>query len=179
MIEGRNTACEVRAARPGDALPIAAVNVASWQKAYQGLLADAYLADLAVDDRIRHWEGLMGSLADDHLLVAEVGSSVVGYAHVGPSRDAEATPGTGELYSLYLHPDTWGTGIGRAIHDAALARLKEDGFALATVWVLGTNLRARRFYTRQGWWPVAGVRTQEFGGREVTDDRYGRTLPVD
>jgi ribosomal protein S18 acetylase RimI-like enzyme len=178
MVEASKMVCEVRYARLEDARSIAAVNVAAWQKAYRGLLARHYLDGLSEDDRTRHWRRLIGSLSDEHLLVAEAGSSVVGYAHVGPTRDTDAAPCTGELFSLYVSPDTWGIGVGRAIHDAALARLGAHGFTLATLfatlWVLSTNTRARRFYERQGWGRMDGVRTQQFDGETVIDDRYRR-----
>jgi GNAT superfamily N-acetyltransferase len=168
----------IRATAPDDARPIAAVEVATWQRAYRGLLDADYLASLSVGDRAVHWQGVIDDRSDDHLLVAVVASSVVGYAHLGPSRVPDDQASTGELYSLYLHPDHWGTGRGRAVHGAALARLGEDGFDAARLWMLSTNDRARRFYARLGWSAVAGVRTQWFGGSAVIDDRLGRRLPT-
>jgi ribosomal protein S18 acetylase RimI-like enzyme len=178
MDQGPHGVFRIRAAVPDDAETVAAVHVAAWQEAYRGLLADGYLASLSVDGRARHWDGVIAGLSRDFLLVAEVGPTVVGYSHVGPNRDIDAAPHTGELYSLYLHPDWWGAGFGRAVHDAALVRLAENGYGLATLWMLRTNQRARRFYERQGWSQVAGVRTQEFDGQVVTDDRFNRPLSL-
>jgi GNAT superfamily N-acetyltransferase len=173
-----NAELRIRAADLDDVRPIAAVHVASWRQAYRGLLPDEYLAGLSVDGLVRHWDSVIERLSDDQLLVAEVDLLVVGFVHAGPCRDADTGPCTAELYSLYLQPDAWGVGIGRAIHDAALARLTEDGCDFATLWMLGTNDRARRFYLQQGWSQVAGVRTQQFGEHVVVDDRFGRSLPV-
>jgi ribosomal protein S18 acetylase RimI-like enzyme len=84
------------------------------------------------------------------LYVAANGDRIVGYAGVGPERDPAAPPHTGELYALFVHPDHWGTGAGRALTDAALADLRDAGCVTVWLWVLEDNVRARRFYTRYG-----------------------------
>jgi ribosomal protein S18 acetylase RimI-like enzyme len=166
--------------------------VASWQVAFAGLLPDRFLADLSVDRRTDDWSSWIGGPPTHHVLVVETAGGVgavdaddavdaggiVGFAHAGPSRDSDAPPGTGELYTLYLLADAWDLGLGTLLHDAVLARLSADGNDTVTLWVLGTNTRARRFYRRHGWRQVAGERTQEFGGSVVTDYRYGRPLPT-
>ncbi len=172
-----DTPC-VRAARPEDAPAVAAVQVASWRHAYRGLLTDRYLAGLSEVESTDRWATVIGARSADQVVVVEVGPAVVGYARVGPSRDDDARPDTGELYSLYLDPRRWGTGAGRVLHDGALDVLATSGFTSATLWVLGTNARARAFYHRRGWVQVAGLRTQVFDGRVVTDFRYGRPLPA-
>jgi ribosomal protein S18 acetylase RimI-like enzyme len=167
----------IRPAGTDDARDMAAVQVTSWRRAYRGLLDEGYLAGLSSDQLTDHWERVIDRLpATEHLLVVETGGSVVGYAHTGPSRGADAAPETGELYSLYVSPDHWDLGVGRAIHDAGLKAMVDDGYRQATLWMLGTNDRARRFYGRQGWTTVAGRRTQEFGGQTVVDERLGRPL---
>jgi len=167
----------LRPARPGDAGAIAAVHVAAWQVAYHGLLPGGYLATLSVEERAAEWAPRLRDPAAGHVLVAEVDGRVVGFAHVGAaSGDADTPPYTGELFTLYLHPTEWGRGIGRGLLGVALDALAADGYRRATLWMLSTNERARRFYLRQGWSPIDGERTQEFGGQVVTDHRFGRTL---
>jgi ribosomal protein S18 acetylase RimI-like enzyme len=167
----------IRTAATDDARDIATVHVASWRHAYRGLLDEGYLTGLSTDELSDRWERLIDGLPPtEHLLVVETGGSVVGYAHIGPSRGADAAPRTGELYSLYVGPDHWDVGAGRAVHDAGLEAMAGDGHLWARLWMLGTNDRARRFYRRQGWTTVTGRRTQEFGGRTVIDERLGRSL---
>ena len=74
-------------------------------------------------------------------------ATVLGFASVGPSRDER---GIGELYALYVDPEHWSTGAGRALMTRAEARLVTE-YAEATLWVLEDNPRARRFYERAGW----------------------------
>jgi GNAT superfamily N-acetyltransferase len=182
----------VRPARPGDARAIATVHVASWQQAFAGLLPDRFLADLSVDRRTDDWSSWIDGPPTHHVLVVEReapdagdgdahahAGDIVGLAHAGPSRDHDASSGTGELYTIYLLADTWGLGLGTVLQDAILTRLSADGCDAVTLWVLGTNTRARRFYQRRGWRQDAGERTQEFGGSVVTDYRYVRPLSAD
>ncbi len=84
-------------------------------------------------------------------LVAEDEGGIYGWARVGRSRDPDAGDEVGELWGLYLHPDHWKRGLGRELHDAALAELRRQGFTRATLWVLDSNAPARRFFERQGW----------------------------
>ena len=69
----------------------------------------------------------------------------------GPSEDADAGERTGELYAIYLDPDRIGTGPGRRLSEHAVEDLRSRGFDTATLWVLETNERARRFYEAAGW----------------------------
>jgi ribosomal protein S18 acetylase RimI-like enzyme len=80
--------------------------------------------------------------------VVEGGLGVVGYAGVGSERGGAAL--AGELYALYVRPDAWGTGAGRALTDAAVGDLREAGCDTVSLWVLEANNRARAFYRRYG-----------------------------
>ena len=142
----------IRVAVPADARPIAEIHVRSWQAAYRGQLTDDYLDGLSVDDRLeQHRHSLEQPLAEWRTWVAEDGGDAAGFAVTGPSQDADAGDRTGEVYAIYLVPDRVGTGAGRALLEHAVGDLRERGFEAATLWVLETNERARRFYERAGW----------------------------
>jgi GNAT superfamily N-acetyltransferase len=53
--------------------------------------------------------------------------------------------------SLFVVPEKWGSGVGGALLDAALAALAEQGSTAAELDVMADNLRARRFYESRGW----------------------------
>jgi len=55
------------------------------------------------------------------------------------------------LDGLYVLPEWWGRGVGRALHDEVLERLRAVGCERCHLWVLEHNDRARRFYERLGW----------------------------
>jgi GNAT superfamily N-acetyltransferase len=55
------------------------------------------------------------------------------------------------LRQLYVLPAHWGSGVGTALLERGLARMRERGAARAKLWTLKGNNRGRRFYERHGW----------------------------
>jgi putative acetyltransferase len=66
------------------------------------------------------------------------------------------------LDGLYVLPDWWGRGVGRALHDEVLARQRAGGSTACNLWVLEHNDRARRFYERLGWHENGSTRVVPF-----------------
>ncbi|HKT02743.1 MAG TPA: GNAT family N-acetyltransferase [Rugosimonospora sp.] len=56
-----------------------------------------------------------------------------------------------ELLHFGTAPQTWGTGLAAAAHRQIVRRLTTSGAARARLRVFEANLRARRFYQKQGW----------------------------
>jgi ribosomal protein S18 acetylase RimI-like enzyme len=167
---------KIRPAMASDASGIARVHVRTWQTAYRGVVPDGYLDSLSVTQREQFWRESIAR-GTPELWIAEVDSQVVGWASFGPSRDPGMPGGTGELEAIYVLPDFWGTGAGRALWLTTRSRLIERGFAAATLWVLTDNARAIRFYRAAGFVPEAGTQKQiEVGGRALGEIRFGITL---
>src|ERR1043166_4731033 len=141
-----STAAECRAALDADAADVAAVIVAAWRASYAGLMPAHFLQALDVVRFAARWRRPPSDprAFRQVLLVAGV---IIGAASGGPA-DAAAR---GELYSINVHPEHWGRGAGRRLLRAAEARLRENGFAQALLWVAAGNVRARRFYESAGW----------------------------
>jgi len=59
---------------------------------------------------------------------------------------------------------------------ASVARLREIGYRLATLWVLESNIRARQFYESRGWNPDEEQKREILGGESVTELRYSLQL---
>jgi ribosomal protein S18 acetylase RimI-like enzyme len=97
---------------------------------------------------------------------------VVGFAGVGPALEGSDD---GELYTIYLHPSRWGTGIGRALMRRAEEALRASGFQSAILYVLEGNERAERFYRAAGW-GEDGSKVDQFQGATVTEVRYRKRL---
>jgi GNAT superfamily N-acetyltransferase len=114
-----------------------------------------------------------------HTWVAEEHGRIVGFAIAGPSRDADASPDTGEVGAIYLRRDGAGRGVGRALFAHTVAELWRDGFRQATLWVLDTNLRARRFYEAAGWAPDGAIKLEERPGFVMRELRYRVSAPRD
>ncbi len=143
----------VRQAVPEDADAIAAVHIQSWQAAYRGLLPDQFLDNLSqeLQRRSQFWRTEIATPRTDkhEVWVVQTGKQLDGFAGIGPGRDSDSD--TGELYAIYVHPNRWQTGLGRALLRQATHRLEGHGYSTAFLWVLASNARARRFYEIAGW----------------------------
>ena len=169
---------QVRVARVDDAEVVAAVHVRSWQSAYRGLIPDAYLDTLSVERRSEVWSRILTGtdLPRTGTFVLQDGLDVIGFVHFAPTRDDDLPASTGEVTGIYLTPNAWGRGGGRQLMDAAQASLKAAGSTTATLWVLEANLRARRFYERQGWAPDGARKLDDRGDFALLEVRYTTTL---
>jgi ribosomal protein S18 acetylase RimI-like enzyme len=108
------------------------------------------------------------------LLVAEDATdTIVGIAAVGPDR---ADPTRGELQMINVAPDAWGRGVATPLLRSAERELLETGFREAILWVLESNLRARRFYEREGWSADGTMKEEERPGFTLRQVRYHRRL---
>ena len=169
---------EVRVASVDDAEAVAAVHVRSWQGAYRGLIPDAYLDALSVRRRGEIWTRILAEadLPRTGAFVLQDGLEVIGFIHVAPTRDDDLPASTGEVTALYVAPSAWGLGGGRQLLDTAKDNLKTAGFATGALWVLETNLAARRFYEREGWAPDGARKIEERGDWVLLEVRYTTTL---
>jgi GNAT superfamily N-acetyltransferase len=148
--------------RPGkaeDAEAVARVQIASWQAAYTHLFSAEQLDAIPLAERTSFWERFPP-------IVAEIAGKVVGFVAVG----------NGELYAIYVHPDHWGTGVGRALLRAGETRLRELRHSSAFLWVFEDNPRARRFYEAGGWSTDGTTKHAELFGMSGPVIRYAKSL---
>jgi GNAT superfamily N-acetyltransferase len=165
----------LRAAESEDAMSVARVHVRSWQSAYRGLLPNEYLCQLRPEDRAQKYDFATRDPQRPQTIVAVEAGLIRGFATTAPSRDPDLAA-YGELAALYVDPDYWGTGIGMALVLAARDRLVGLGFQNALLWVLKGNVRADRFYRKDGWTPDGLQRTDMVWSVTVNEIRYQRTL---
>jgi GNAT superfamily N-acetyltransferase len=171
---------EVRAARVEDAGQIALVHVRSWQQTYRGLVPQEYLDSLDLDQRASSWRRELAKPDSPGraILVLDSGGTLVGFASLGPARDADQNPEqVGEVRAIYLLADAWGKGLGRQLMAAAVERLAAAGFEQAILWVLDSNGRARRFYEAGGWFADGAVKDDDSRGFQMTEVRYTFPFP--
>ena len=87
-------------------------------------------------------------IANGQVIVAERGGHIAGFAAVVG----------GELDGLFVEPDLWGTGIGRALVEAATDEARRSGVPLRVI----ANPSARRFYLSCGF-KIEGEEQTRFG----------------
>jgi ribosomal protein S18 acetylase RimI-like enzyme len=145
----------LRRASVSDVRSIAEFHTACWREAYRGLVPQAYLDRVGVDDREGRWRDRLLSGARQ-VALAEEGAAVVGVVSWGQS-DADDVPAL-ELKSLYVAAGQRGSGVAAALMELAI------GSAPAHLWVFEDNPRALAFYTRHGF---------RFDGRRQVDPGTG------
>ncbi len=158
----------VRAARAADAAAIGEAHAEAWRRAY-GAVFDLENSETAVEHRrntgttLTRQLGGTGSpqLVDgSSLLLVEAAGVVVGFAHFGSLPAEDPQP---EIYALYVHPESWGTGAAQALWSETVAALEGGAASPIVLWTLEGATRARRFYERRGWVPTGHRREHDFG----------------
>ncbi|MFR9794325.1 N-acetyltransferase family protein [Streptomyces sp. MS06] len=173
------SAAVVREMAAADCERVAEIRVGGWRAAYRGLMPQPFLDGLSVArDAERHRERLRRGDGSVLNLVAEQGGELAGWACHGPYRDGGSRTGDAELYALYVDPDRWGTGVGRALLEESVRRCSAAGRPRMLLWVLRDNTRARRFYERAGFRPDGAEEPFEAGGVPVPEVRCARSLAV-
>ena len=161
----------IRPAVVEDAEAIARVHLASWREAYQAVIPPEHLAADDESERAEQWRETIES-RHGAVLVADLDGDIVGFAHVGHSRDEDAGFGTHEIYAIYLEPSAWGRGVARELMRSLLGDLPDH--APVTLWALADNERARHFYRRHGFSPDGVERMETAGDSSYLEVRYRR-----
>jgi GNAT superfamily N-acetyltransferase len=130
-------------------------------------MPQTFLDGLDVGQRAGNWRRRLAAAKQSRgdVLVLESEEMIAGFTQFGPSRDSDADREcTGAVDAIYLRPESIGRGLGRLLMSAAVDALGRLGYTDATLWVLESNTRARRFYERAGW---------ALDGVDKEDDRHG------
>lgn len=136
-----------------DADNVAAIQVASWQAAYRGIIDDEILDNMNVADREKRWRKNLkegGFELENIVCVSSKNNQIIGFASYGEERNPDdGTTGRGELWAIYVHPDAWGKGAGYQLwkHFDEHRLWYPKG---SVVWVLSDNTLAIKFYERLG-----------------------------
>lgn len=161
----------VRVATELDAEAIETVRVRGWRVAYRHVYPAEELDRLPIAPA--RWAPRLAAPPDGWTtVVVEDDGVVLGFASVGPSRDGDDA---GELYAIYVDPDSWSTGAGRELMLRAEGLLEAD-YQEAILWVLEDNPRARRFYEAFGWAADGARKAVERLGVRAPEIRYRKTL---
>ena len=138
----------IRSATLNDVSVLADIYRCSWLAAYDGLIPDEAISNVnsGRDDGCRKM--LADPLSGWHFLALR-GNIPVGLLSLCRCRD-EADSMFGEIRAIYLRPEYWRCGYGAKLLRFATETLRTLGFDHTVLWVLQSNLRARRFYEANG-----------------------------
>lgn len=131
----------------GDAEELASVQVQAWRETYGELLPEQFYDDAARESLQVMWSGRLSEEAGvERVRVARRQGRIVGFVVRGLAAEHQGHPPVRDeqLYALYVLSSYYGHGVGQALLDQAL------GARPAQLWVAKDNVRARRFYAKNG-----------------------------
>jgi len=138
----------IREARLDDAEGIAPAHTASWRTSYRGILPEAILQRIDVDQRAASWRRTLQDRSVLTLVAYDLTHrDIVGMCDAGPSR---RDPGVGEVYRMYLEHHARRHGLGREMFERVTDWLRAQDRRSLIIWVLDNNHHARRFYEAMG-----------------------------
>ncbi|MFZ6844364.1 GNAT family N-acetyltransferase [Undibacterium sp. RuTC16W] len=140
----------LRRATVADAQAIAAVRIESWRTTYRGIMPDAYLDEMKLDDSAAIWTRIL--TADNPavcVFVAIADDEIIGFAS-GMLLKEEKQGMHSELTAIYLRPTFQNSGIGQRMLQKVARTLQAMGASNMLVWVLTGNKAARQFYENFG-----------------------------
>lgn len=141
----------IRSAVEDDAFAIARIQILAWRQAYAGMMPQDFLDRMDSVRRVTGWRRALSAPAEMATdVVLDPAGDIIGFFVYGPSRDADAAVGVGELVAINLLPPHWRQGLGRRMMARLLAAAAERRWQALTLWVLEANLQARRFYEAHG-----------------------------
>ena len=144
------TGIAIRPATPADAAAIAQVRVDAWRTTYRGMIPDAYLAAMKVEDSTALWQKILAAGPNStSVFVAESDDGVVGFA--AGHMLAEPRHGlNAELSAVYLVREAQRAGVGQRLVATVAAAQRAHGATGLIVWVIAGNKSARAFYEKLG-----------------------------
>lgn len=140
----------IRKALSGDAPRIAYVRITGWHQSYKGIIPDALLDKLDIDDDETRVRAAIEDITNKSLrFVVETEGVVTGIGACGPARGGHDEK-RAAVYAIYLLDETKGRGIGSAFMRHMAGALAEAGYESLEVGVLEKNETARKFYEKLG-----------------------------
>jgi len=144
----------VRAPSPTDARALGEIwydgELESLRESYPGRSTDEWFALPSVAWCEEYWDFHIPTPGvGSRIFVGEHLGRVLGFSHSGPPDEQDDR--VGQLHSLYVRPDAWGTGVGTELLASAVDHLTEAGYPSAILWAVQGNLRSRSFYENRGW----------------------------
>lgn len=144
---------------------ISRVYIDSFIETYKDFLTQEFIDSVTQ----KNWlEGIQNH-KDFFVMVSD--KDVVGIASI---RDAQED--AGEIQSIYLNHDYVDHGYGRLLLHAMAMELLERGYRFAFLWDIKENVRAAKFYEKNGFKQTHETRTLHLGRKELEQVKYTLNL---
>jgi len=139
----------IRNVEENDFMQVAEISVNGWKNAYRGIIDDDYLDSLDANEKYKRFKQ---NFKEGSFIVAVNNEKVLGfcrYSDVYRDNPNDTTIDC-ELCALYINWEDRGSGIGRALVEHVMERLKAIQKRCMVIWCLKENYKARGFYEKLG-----------------------------
>ena len=139
----------IRPAEESDAILLGDLHAASWRSAYRGVLSDEFLAEDIIADRRGLWTSRLSKPTEkQHIFIAGIGHDALGFVCMyGEDDDLWGS----FLNNIHVSQSHQRLGIGsKLLNTCACICAERYGNAGLYLWVVQTNEKAQRFYSRYG-----------------------------
>ena len=140
----------------------------SWKTAYQRIVPQPFLDGL----NGTRWGGMLRERRMQARVILDE-EKYAGVASYCPARE-ENMKGWGEIVSIYLLPEYFGSGYAEPLFRSVVKDILEMGYHDIFLWTLQENERAQKFYEKQGCQQNGDTAVIEIGGKELREVRYVR-----
>tara|TARA_B100000508_G_scaffold137542_2_gene132264 strand:+ start:658 stop:1200 length:543 start_codon:yes stop_codon:yes gene_type:complete len=148
---------------------LARIHLASKLPAEKGIVDPEYLASFSQEIYEEKWTRfLQAEDAQQYMLFDEgvaVGLISFGKLRTAPSGTSKIRPlYSSEIYAIYIHPDHFQKGYGKALFKKAVQKLREEKHKSLCLWALEKNKNAGAFYSQ--------LKGERVGKQQVQMGRY-------
>ena len=149
-----------------DLLEISNIYECSWKYAYKNIIPQEYLDSIPKG----RWANRITKDGMFNLVIIENGL-IIGTSGICRSRWKQYSD-YGEIVSIYFLPEYMGKGFGNHLLKRCIEELKRLGFDRILLWVLEDNIRARKFYEKNGFVCSDEYLNDNIGGKEIREVMY-------
>ncbi len=166
----------IRQATQNDIPDLAHIHLASKLAAESGIIDQAFLDAKTVEQYKEKWVTFF-EMDDSTQLILSVDSQSAGFISFGQLRNPPAGMSkirplySSEIYAIYVHPDYFRQGVGKALLSEAVKNLQELKHQSLCLWALDKNKRGCGFYEAMGGQRV-GKKMTEFGPSRAKEVCY-------
>lgn len=140
----------VREARLDDMQALGHIMAGSFRSAFSGFISRETLEICAVEENCAQLLRGIFEAGKMRFLVGELNENICGMLVWEGS----------EIQAIHSLPESWGSGLGAAMLEAALVQMEKP----VHLWAFKENARARRFYEKHGLVFTGEERVSEFDG---------------